>query len=625
MNKSIQELQKDFKYWAFISYSHADEEWAKWLHKSIETYRVPRKIVGRETPEGEIPKRLFPVFRDRDELPGASDLGGKIQEALHHSRNLIVICSPKSAVSKWVNEEVKTFKALGRGDHVLCLMIDGEPNAAPDSGLLECFPQAVRFQVTADREVTSEPAEPIAADARPGKDGKSNALFKVLSGLMGVGYDELRQRERQRQRQQRVRLAAMILGIFIVVTAAYAAVADAGLNVPAGERIRTVLDRHDVSIMRHAHSNAEIRAAAASQRRELLTALAHGQTSQGWIASSLKAGVSDPNIEYWSNAQALSAIFASPEVSDTEARQLLKGIDAAFAPDALIESKDGRKYGWIAHPKEMRTQAEPALWTAAALANALGRPGLLSGEARDRALKNFAYTQEVLKTYRPDDKDGWNMFPNQENPQLHNVYTTALALLALLETRRANLPWDGSAENRDQLLLSAAGWLAGRYDDKSPEPGWRHAASETSENTVDGLTLQIYGELLRAEAEAGFVIPAKILEQMPDYLTKCGERNLSFPNDSGEFAALFTDHRGQQYVAREALGFMWYPWAINAAQLWLLRAQRVGEPMEDQVRVRRALGRLVIDHGAEAITKYKSEWTFQAAETLYGLSSVPQK
>ncbi len=619
-------MQNDtFKYWAFISYSHADEEWAKWLHKSIETYRVPRKIVGRETPDGEIPKRLFPIFRDRDELPGASDLGGKIQEALRHSRNLIVICSPKSAVSKWVNEEVKTYKALGRGDHVLCLMIDGEPNAAPDSGMLECFPQAVRFQINADREVTNEPAEPIAADARPGKDGRANALFKLLSGLMGVGYDELRQRERQRQRQQRVRLAAMMLGVLVLVTGAYAAVADAGLNVPAGQRIRTLLDRHDVSLMRHAHSNAEIREAAASQRRELLTALAHGQTSQGWIASNLKAGGADSNIEYWSNAQALSAIFATPEVSDTEARQLLKGIDAAFAPDALVESKDGRKYGWIAHPKEMRTQAEPALWTAAALANALGRPGLLSGEAREQALKNFAYTQEVLKTYRPDDKDGWNMFPNQENPQLHNVYTTALALLALLETRRANLPWDGSAETRDQLLLSAARWLADRYDDKSPEPGWRHAASETSENTVDGLTLQIYGEMLRAEAEAGFVIPAKILEQMPDYLTRCGERNLSFPNDSGEFAALFTDHRGQQYVAREALGFMWYPWAINAAQLWLLRAQRVGAPVEDQVRVRRALGRLVVNQGDEAIQKFKSEWTYQAAETLYGLSAVPQK
>ena len=75
----------DYKYWAFISYSHADEEWAKWLHKSLETYSIPGKLVGRST-SGEVPKRLFPIFRDRDELPGASDLGGKLKEALTQSR-----------------------------------------------------------------------------------------------------------------------------------------------------------------------------------------------------------------------------------------------------------------------------------------------------------------------------------------------------------------------------------------------------------------------------------------------------------------------------------------------------------------------------------------------------------
>jgi TIR domain-containing protein len=616
---------QQFKYWAFISYSHADEEWAKWLHKSIETYRVPRKLVGRDTANGPLPKRLFPVFRDRDELPGASDLGGKIQEALTTSRSLVVICSPQSAVSKWVNEEVKTYKRLGRSDRVLCLMIDGEPNAAPDSGLLECFPRAVRFQVDARGEIIEEPAEPIAADARPGKDGKTNALFKLLSGMMGVGYDELRRREKQRQRQRQLRLSTLVVAVLLLVSTTYLAVADAGLNVPAGKRIRMFLDRHDKSLMRRAHSDAEIRAAAASHRRELTTALEHGQTSQGWIAATLKPGAADPNVEYWSNAQALSALFTTRELPDAEARQLFAGLDVAFEPNATVEGADGRKYGWIAHPKEMRTQAEPALWTAVALANALGRPGLLTGEARERALKNFAYTQEILKTYRPDNENGWNMFPNQEDPHLHNVYTTALALLALLETRKANLTWDGSFQTRDQLLLNAAGWLASRYDAQSPEPGWRHAASETSENTVDGLTLQIYGELLRAETQAGFVIPPKILEQMPDYLSKCGERDLSFPNDSGEFAALFTDQRGQHYMAREALGFMWYPWAINAAQLWLFHAQRVGEPMEEQVGVRRALGRLVIDRGPEAIQKFKSEWTFQAAETLYGLSVIPEK
>ena len=61
-------MDDSFKYRAFISYSHADSKWAAWLHKSLETYRVPKHLVGRVTAFGPIPERLAPVFRDREEL-----------------------------------------------------------------------------------------------------------------------------------------------------------------------------------------------------------------------------------------------------------------------------------------------------------------------------------------------------------------------------------------------------------------------------------------------------------------------------------------------------------------------------------------------------------------------------
>ena len=63
-------------------------------------------------------KRTYPVFRDREELPGSSDLGDNISSALEGSRYLIVVCSPNAAVSRWVNEEIKTFKAMGREDRI---------------------------------------------------------------------------------------------------------------------------------------------------------------------------------------------------------------------------------------------------------------------------------------------------------------------------------------------------------------------------------------------------------------------------------------------------------------------------------------------------------------------------
>ena len=131
-----------FRYSAFISYSHADEEWAKWLHKSLETYRLPRRLVGRETEFGPVPQRLAPVFRDRDELATATNLGDILTAALEQSACQIVICSRKSAKSRWVNEEIKTFKRLGKSNRIFNdsvfsgqvkdgVLVADSPNARP--------------------------------------------------------------------------------------------------------------------------------------------------------------------------------------------------------------------------------------------------------------------------------------------------------------------------------------------------------------------------------------------------------------------------------------------------------------------------------------------------------------
>ena len=88
------------KYWAFLSYSHTDRQWGDWLHKALETYRIPRRLIGKESRDGKIPARVFPVFRDREELPVSADLSSNIEEALRESRYLIVICSPRATRSR---------------------------------------------------------------------------------------------------------------------------------------------------------------------------------------------------------------------------------------------------------------------------------------------------------------------------------------------------------------------------------------------------------------------------------------------------------------------------------------------------------------------------------------------
>ena len=118
------------KYWAFISYSAKDEKWGQWLRKRLEGYPLPKALRGTKLSDGtELPKHLRPVFRDRDELTGSSDLGPALRDALTDSRYLIVLCSPHSAQSKWVNEEILEFQKQGRGQQILALIIEGEPNS----------------------------------------------------------------------------------------------------------------------------------------------------------------------------------------------------------------------------------------------------------------------------------------------------------------------------------------------------------------------------------------------------------------------------------------------------------------------------------------------------------------
>lgn len=194
------------RYWAFISYSHRDEKKAAWLHRSLEGYRVHRQLVGQPNGRGEpVPARLFPVFRDREELAGSADLPSGLQAVLRASRSLIVVCSPAAARSPWVNEEVRLFKALGGEDRVLAVIVDGEPNATdtPGQAAQECFPQALRFRVDADGSIGQVRTEPIAADLRPGKDKPHDALLKLLAGLLDVRFDDLRRRDQERAARRR--------------------------------------------------------------------------------------------------------------------------------------------------------------------------------------------------------------------------------------------------------------------------------------------------------------------------------------------------------------------------------------------------------------------------------------
>jgi tetratricopeptide (TPR) repeat protein len=179
---SNESRERENGYRAFISYSHRDDAAAKSLHKRLETYRLPKKLIGQIGERGPIPERLTPIFRDLDELSAADDLTVEIKAALARSATLIVLCSPGAKASKWVNLEIETFRALhGNTRPVLAALIEGEP--------ADAFPSAL----------TADGHEPVAADFRKSRDGKRLALLKLVAGMAGAPLDALVQRDAQRQ------------------------------------------------------------------------------------------------------------------------------------------------------------------------------------------------------------------------------------------------------------------------------------------------------------------------------------------------------------------------------------------------------------------------------------------
>ena len=212
------------RYRAFISYSHADGRWAKWLHRSLESYRLPARLRGGQGLHGPLPERLVPIFRDREDLSSAGQLAPQIELALAESEALVVVCSPEAARSPFVESEVLAFKRGGRGQRIYAFIVDGEPNSG---GARECFPQALRFETGADGRLSTIPANPLAADAREGKDGKRLARLKLLAGLFGLPLDTLRQREAQRRHRRMLwvtaaSVAAMLLTSFLALQAVIA-------------------------------------------------------------------------------------------------------------------------------------------------------------------------------------------------------------------------------------------------------------------------------------------------------------------------------------------------------------------------------------------------------------------
>lgn len=189
-----------YKYFAFISYKREDEKWAKWLQNKLETYRFPSLL--RKEYDKQLPSNLRPIFRDKTDISKTGDLKLILHEELVDSKYLIVICSPKSARSEWVNQEILEFQKLGREENIIPFIIDGAPNS-PDP-TVQCYPPTISENILgiSVKEV-----------------GKEKAVIKVIAAMLEISFDILWNRHRERVFKQRLKIISSVVVAIILFSA----------------------------------------------------------------------------------------------------------------------------------------------------------------------------------------------------------------------------------------------------------------------------------------------------------------------------------------------------------------------------------------------------------------------
>ena len=207
----------EYKYYAFISYSRKNNKAAAYLHKSLERFRIPVKYVAKEfCPDGQ--KYLRPIFRDRRDLEvKEGSFTNDIRTAIEQSRYLIVLCSPDTALSYWVNEEVKYFLATHNNDmsSVVPVILTGRPGSG---GAEECLPPDLCVEQITGRNLSTM----IPDEGDPEKVGWENGVVQALSYMLRVNREKIKatvDAEKMRLMRIRMIIAMIVLFLFAGLTA----------------------------------------------------------------------------------------------------------------------------------------------------------------------------------------------------------------------------------------------------------------------------------------------------------------------------------------------------------------------------------------------------------------------
>lgn len=191
-----------YNFFAFISYNRNDKKWAELVQRKLDHFKIPPTI---KATYGDVPESLSPIFRDVTNLNGGV-LTDEIKNAIVSSEYMIIICSPNSASSEWVNKEVEEFISLGRTEYIIPFIVDGEPRA--NDPTKECFPENLR-KLSGNQELLGINVNDL---------GREAALVKVISRMLRVPFDDLWHRvERSQKLMRRFAISSMSILVLLMM------------------------------------------------------------------------------------------------------------------------------------------------------------------------------------------------------------------------------------------------------------------------------------------------------------------------------------------------------------------------------------------------------------------------
>lgn len=325
-------------YKAFISYRHhVLPTFVRRLELALKTYAKP------------LLRPPITIFRDENHLAPGIDLAALINAALESSEFLILLASPESARSPWVQREVtRWFGHLQRADTFIVVLLSGSIGVT-DDGLVDwartdALPDCLRPHLT---------GVPLFVDMRWAVDDEGldlahpefrRSVNAIVARMRGIDPNELLGVEvRQHRRNLRLRNVAVSL------LAALTVISMAGLSFALSQRQAAVAQRNEAERQR---ANAVMTTAAVEIEQGRLNEARTLVAGDAGLSPTFKDNVT------WSALDEGAVLDVGKDFSPSDEND-------AFDVDQLALSPDGSfllAQGWYngIHIVDLKKTRQPA-------------------------------------------------------------------------------------------------------------------------------------------------------------------------------------------------------------------------------------------------------------------------